>query len=434
MVLRFRGFSHEVPEQAPTRVKNRNQPKGTETELELHFPLAEMQEDRYEKKGTETKLKNRILPQDENDILSEKTQECIIDLKVRLCCESCNNQLKKILKDKGLEMLTVDEERHIIKVRGSMDIAEFISDIQDKLKKDVEVVNNEAVMFPPKAENGSTDEKDEGKGGDSKKVKDDGASIKSTVVNLKTRLDCDSCIRNTRRAILSIKGVERVLINAGENLVVVEGTMNVEKLTPYLKKKIKKSVEIVPIKKENSNEDKGYCSRKMVFHCRGFSHNVLEQGPCGVKSRNPPKGAMEVTEFISYIQDKLKKNIEVVNNAAVMFPTKTENGATCIKDELTGRDRKIIKDDGAMVKSTMVFLKIRLHCDHCIQKIRRLILRIKGVERVSISAGENLVVVEGTMNVEKLTPYLKEKIKRSVEIVPIKNENSKEDKGKDEKE
>ncbi|XP_031279434.1 uncharacterized protein LOC116137870 isoform X2 [Pistacia vera] len=75
---------------------------------ELHFPLAKMLEDRYEKKGTETKWKNRILPQDENDMLSEKTQERIIDLKVRLCSESCNNQLKKILKTRVRHYVTTN--------------------------------------------------------------------------------------------------------------------------------------------------------------------------------------------------------------------------------------------------------------------------------------------------------------------------------------
>ncbi|XP_031256579.1 heavy metal-associated isoprenylated plant protein 6-like isoform X1 [Pistacia vera] len=248
MVFRCRGFSHNVLEQGPCGVKNRNPPK------------AEMK-DRDKKKGTETKLKKRILLQDENDMSDEERKESIIVLKMKLCCDSSNKKLNKLLKVKGLEMLSMDVERDLVVVKGAMEVTEFISYIQNKLKKDIEVVNNAAVMFPIKTENGATCIKDELTGRDRKIIKDDGAMVKSTMVFLKIRLHCDHCIQKIRRLILRIKepaGVERVSISAGENLVVVEGTMNVEKLTPYLKEKIKRSVEIVPIKKENSKEDKEF--------------------------------------------------------------------------------------------------------------------------------------------------------------------------------
>ncbi|CAH2042334.1 unnamed protein product [Thlaspi arvense] len=69
-----------------------------------------------------------------------------------------------------------------------------------------------------------------------------------------------------------------------------------------------------------------------------------------------------------------------------------------------------------------VVLKIRLHCDGCTHKIKRIISKIKGVQSVEADGQKDLVTVKGTMDVKELTPYLKEKLKRSVEIVPPKKE------------
>jgi copper chaperone CopZ len=79
-----------------------------------------------------------------------------------------------------------------------------------------------------------------------------------------------------------------------------------------------------------------------------------------------------------------------------------------------------------------VTLKIRLHCDGCIDRIRRRVLKIKGVKDVSVDAAKDLVKVTGTMDAAALPGYLRDKLSRPVEVVaPGKKDDGekKKDKG-----
>ncbi|KAI6698074.1 hypothetical protein NL676_018193 [Syzygium grande] len=69
-------------------------------------------------------------------------------------------------------------------------------------------------------------------------------------------------------------------------------------------------------------------------------------------------------------------------------------------------------------RSSTLVLRIRLHCDDCIQKIQEYILKYKGVESVVIDASKNQVSVTGVVEMKELAPYLKDKIRRNVEVVP----------------
>lgn len=77
-------------------------------------------------------------------------------------------------------------------------------------------------------------------------------------------------------------------------------------------------------------------------------------------------------------------------------------------------------------------MKIRLHCDGCIHKIEKIVLKAKGVESVNIEGGgKDLVTVKGTVEANELVPYLREKLKRNVEVVvvpPKKDDEKKENK------
>ncbi|CDY33208.1 BnaC04g08310D [Brassica napus] len=76
------------------------------------------------------------------------------------------------------------------------------------------------------------------------------------------------------------------------------------------------------------------------------------------------------------------------------------------------------------LKSSSVALKIRLHCEGCIQKIKKIILKIKGVQTVAIDAAKHMVIVKGTMDVKELVPLLAKKLKRTVEpLLPAKKDD-----------
>ncbi|MED6207946.1 hypothetical protein PIB30_040372 [Stylosanthes scabra] len=79
-------------------------------------------------------------------------------------------------------------------------------------------------------------------------------------------------------------------------------------------------------------------------------------------------------------------------------------------------------------KESTVVLKIRLHCDGCITKIRRIIQKFNGVDSVNIDGGKDLVTVKGTMDVKELVSYLNDKLKRNVDVVAPKKEEEKKEK------
>ncbi|RWW11191.1 hypothetical protein GW17_00025210 [Ensete ventricosum] len=80
--------------------------------------------------------------------------------------------------------------------------------------------------------------------------------------------------------------------------------------------------------------------------------------------------------------------------------------------------------------ATTVVLKIRLHCEGCIRRIRKTITKIKGVDGVVFDTQKDLVTVKGTMDAKALPEVLKAKLKRDVEVVqPKKDGGEKKDKG-----
>ncbi|KAJ0098368.1 hypothetical protein Patl1_22201 [Pistacia atlantica] len=69
---------------------------------------------------------------------------------------------------------------------------------------------------------------------------------------------------------------------------------------------------------------------------------------------------------------------------------------------------------------TTAFLKLALHCEGCIVKIKNTLKKTKGVFSVKVDMQEELVTVTGTMDAKALAETLKKRLKRPVEIVPPK--------------
>ncbi|XP_020212808.1 heavy metal-associated isoprenylated plant protein 6 isoform X2 [Cajanus cajan] len=133
-------------------------------------------------------------------------------------------------------------------------------------------------------------------------------------------------------------------------------------------------------------------------------------------------GKIDPAEVRDKLADKTKKKVELVSPQ----PKKDDDaGAPPAKkpEEKKPEDKK---SEEKSPKESTVVLKIRLHCDGCIQKIRKIILRNKGVESVNVEGEKDLVTVKGTMDVKEMVPYLNDKLKRNVEVVPAKKEKEKE--------
>ncbi|KAK1400173.1 heavy metal-associated isoprenylated plant protein 6 [Heracleum sosnowskyi] len=196
-----------------------------------------------------------------------------------------------------------------------------------------------------------------------------------TVV-LKIDLHCEGCAKKVRRSVKNFEGVQKVNTDSANNKITVTGTLEPERLRERVEYKTKKKVELVspqPKKDEKKPDAKP------------------EKKPDDKPEKKP--------------EDKPEKKVE---------------------EKVEKKPKEV---------STVV-LKIRLHCDGCIHKIKRIISKTDGVDNVIVDSKNDLVTVKGTMNVKELVPYLKEKLKRSVEIVPAKKEGGGEKKegGGDKKE
>ncbi|KAI9154519.1 hypothetical protein LWI28_027471 [Acer negundo] len=131
----------------------------TKTKVKLIFPLPEIESYGDENGCPEEKLEEKTRPA---DIANKKSEESVTVLKIKLCCDPCNQKLQKNLKVKRLEMVAMDKEKDLVTVKGTVNLTE----LRSYIKKDVEVV------VPAKKDTVSTEKKGRETGAISKKDKD----------------------------------------------------------------------------------------------------------------------------------------------------------------------------------------------------------------------------------------------------------------------
>ncbi|KAL8036234.1 hypothetical protein ABFX02_12G145800 [Erythranthe guttata] len=190
-------------------------------------------------------------------------------------------------------------------------------------------------------------------------MKEDGPAPPVTVV-LKVDLHCEGCAKKVRRFITQLEGVEKVKADCDAKKLTVTGNVDPTWLREKIETKTKKKVDLI---------------------------SPLPKKPAGVGVAAAPA-------------------------AGGGGDKKAED-----KPEKKAGDDENKKPKEAVVST--VVMKIRLHCDGCAHKIKRIILKnVEGVNSVATDLEKDLVTVIGTMDVKELTTYLKEKLKRGVEIVP----------------
>ncbi|URD98967.1 Heavy-metal-associated domain-containing protein [Musa troglodytarum] len=176
----------------------------------------------------------------------------------------------------------------------------------------------------------------------------------------------------------------------------------------------KKEEEAVEVKLDMHCEGCALKVRKAVKGFEGVEAVVVDAANKKLKAI----GKVDPWKLKEFLEAKTHKMVDIISPKD---PPKKPKDDDKKKDE----DQKKSSDDkkpkpGAV--STAV-LKIRLHCDGCIRRIKRNIYKIKGVEEVSVDAAKDLVTVKGTMDVKFLATVLKERLKRGVEIVPAKKDD-----------
>nr|CAB3499543.1 unnamed protein product [Digitaria exilis] len=234
-------------------------------------------------------------------------------------------------------------------------------------------------------------------GGDKKK--DAAAAGPQQPIVLKVDLHCAGCASKVRKAIKHAPGVETVSTDMAAGKVVVTGPADAAELKERVEARAKKPVQIVSSGSGQPKKDKEK-DKKADAGGEKKADKEKEKGGGGDKKADKEKGG--------------------------------------------GGDKKAEKDKGAdkpkedkkpkEPKEETVTLKIRLHCEGCVDRIKRRISKIKGVKDVAIDAGKDLVKVTGTMDAAALPGYLRDKLSRPVEVVaPGKKDGGgdKKDKGGD---
>ncbi|OIV92367.1 hypothetical protein TanjilG_09965 [Lupinus angustifolius] len=200
------------------------------------------------------------------------------------------------------------------------------------------------------------------------------------------------------------------------------------------KEQQKNETEKKPGGGDKKNDASASVVLKLELHCGGCVKKIKKavrhfEGVEDVKadisaSKLIVIGKVDPAQVRDNLAAKTKKKVDLVSPQ----PKKDAGTGGEKPPEKKAEEEKTVekRTEAKTQKQRTVVLKTRLHCDGCIQKIRKIILNFKGAESLNIDGGKDLITVQGTMNVKDLLPYLSEKLKRNVEVIPPKKEKDKD--------
>ncbi|KAL6534149.1 hypothetical protein OROHE_013074 [Orobanche hederae] len=187
----------------------------------------------------------------------------------------------------------------------------------------------------------------------------------------------------------------------------------------------------------NKNEEAITAVLKLDLHCEGCAKKVRRavshfEGVQKVKAdctanKLTVTGNLDPSWLRERVEYKTKKKVELSSPQP-----KKDGGSDKKPAEKPEKKAEEKKSDDKKPKEpavSTVVIKIKLHCDGCAHKIKRVVLKnIDGVSSVKTDIQKDLVTVTGTMDVKELTAYLKDKLKRGVEVIPPKKDDGGGDK------
>ncbi|KAG2327410.1 hypothetical protein Bca52824_010138 [Brassica carinata] len=167
------------------------------------------------------------------------------------------------IRSSRVETVRADPVANKLTLIGFMDPVKTAEKLQKETKKKVELLS-------PKPKNETKDAK---------------ADVKTTMiavstVTLKLSCSCDGCIKRIHKTISKTKGVYQVKIDREKDVVSVTGTMEVKTVTETLKRKLKKTIQVVPENKDKKKESAEGISKSGSpgLPCYGFGYGL---GPYG---------------------------------------------------------------------------------------------------------------------------------------------------------
>ncbi|KAJ1384060.1 Heavy metal-associated domain, HMA [Sesbania bispinosa] len=166
---------------------------------------------------------------------------------------------------------------------------------------------------------------------------------------------------------------------------------------------------------------------KVDMHCEGCASKIIKylrafKGVESVKAESDTgkitiTGKVDPTKVRDNLAEKIKKKVELISpqpkKEKENKDTETNNKSEKKTDDKKPKDKEAV---------TTAVLKMALHCQGCLDRIGKTVLKTKGVEEMAIDKEKETVTVKGTMDVKTLVGNLQEKLKRKVEVVPPKKD------------
>ncbi|XP_010456760.1 PREDICTED: heavy metal-associated isoprenylated plant protein 3-like [Camelina sativa] len=186
-----------------------------------------------------------------------ETAAVTVVLKVDMHCEGCASRIVKCVRSfQGVETVKSESATGKLTVTGALDPAKLREKLEEKTKKKVDLVSPQPKK--DKDNKNKNDDDNKNKPEEKKKAESEKKPKETPVTTavLKLNFHCQGCIGKIQKTVTKTKGVNGLTMDKEKNLVTVKGTMDVKKLVESLSEKLKRTVEIVPPKKdkENGNE------------------------------------------------------------------------------------------------------------------------------------------------------------------------------------
>ncbi|KAL9300945.1 Heavy metal-associated isoprenylated plant protein 1 [Arabidopsis thaliana] len=188
-------------------------------------------------------------------------------LKIDFHCDGCIARIVRLSRRlEGVETVRADPDSNKLTLIGFiMDPVKIAEKLQKKSKKKVELISPK-----PKKD---TKENNEKKANDKTQT-----VVAVTTVVLKVNCSCDGCIKRIQKAVSTTKGVYQVKMDKEKETVTVMGTMDIKSVTDNLKRKLKKTVQVVPEKKkQKKDKDNAEGNSKVGSPCQpgnGCTHGI----------------------------------------------------------------------------------------------------------------------------------------------------------------
>ncbi|XP_048127649.1 uncharacterized protein LOC115735100 [Rhodamnia argentea] len=366
---------------------------------------------------------------------------------LRIChcnCDTCRRVICEVArKFRGVSEVSADPSTDLVRVTGRMDVKELLIHLKKELKKNVEVVPAEKTDYPGKDREYDRDSN----------IMVHNLSSKSRVKEKvePAKLEEKFGQQNSENSKLSLPQLKA---NHGSDLM--EPHQKIENSGNQKTQKERSSQLLLRIEKHCNCEG---CTKKMKDIFKRFkaaSHPIsdLYAGVGSVKIYTDKElvevtGTMDTNELVVYLEEKLRRNVEVMpiqNDEHGASPTQkhragvrhianiTDNasrkteGYPSVQEKQNFKKTKLTlpqprKGDGNDNEVTgTVHLKIEMYClEGCPRRTQKAARKFTGVRSVKVEASKRLVIVVGTINVKELVADLKQKLKRSVEVVHIQN-------------